>query len=296
LATLSLSPFSVDYTTNTSGYDFRKGQGDLDAELEQFAMDLGGAPQRVLKAHSTDQVAYLSGDPRTASRRPGFPPPVGVRDDLLKFVLSDAVPALHKGRMAIKKARAELAERKSKLKIEGPDKTDVAGAFRRMEIRTRLHDMKPDELERYFARYGDNLPTEIAQAVTELPPEYSGVPQSRHDLLTGRALNAQFGNAITEINEIEQAIEAAESSVEAARDEVRLEVGIYDPAKFNELAAPIEAKHAAPWLRRRTNSNGAEEIRVVDLDRKVERVATPEEVERGMFYDSFEDYQKGKAA
>jgi hypothetical protein len=189
-----------------------------------------------------------------------------------------------------------VAERRSKLKIEGPDKTDVAGAFRRAEIRARLHDMKSDELTNYFAKYGDSLPAEIAQAVIELPPEYSGVPQSRHDLLTERALDAQFGTEIAEIKKIEQAIEAAESSVEAARDEVRLEVGIYDPAKFNELAAPIEAKHAAPWLRRRTDSNGAEEIRVVDLDRRVERVATPEEVERGMFYDSFEDYQKGKAA
>jgi hypothetical protein len=68
--------------------------------------------------------------------------PDGVRDDLLKFVLSDAVPALHRGRMVIKKARAEVAARRAKLKVEGPDKTDVAGAFRRMEIRTFLRDMK----------------------------------------------------------------------------------------------------------------------------------------------------------
>ena len=62
------------------------------------------------------------------------------------------------------------------------------------------------------------------------------------------------------------------------------------------MAAPIEAEHDAPWLRRRKDSSGAEEIRVVDLDRGVERPATPEEVERGIFYDSFEDYKKGKAA
>jgi hypothetical protein len=222
--------------------------------------------------------------------------PDGVRDDLRKFVLSGAVPALHQGRTTIAKARAEVAERRSKLKVEGPDKTDVAAAFRRMEIRTRLNNMKPDELTNYFARYGDNLPTEIAQAVTELPAEYSGVPQSRHDLLTERALNAQYGDAIAEIKEIEQAIEAAESSVEAARDEVRLEVGIHDPAKFNELAAPVEAKQDAPWLRRHQNSSGAEEIVVVDLDRGVERPATQNEIERGIFYNDFEHYKEGKAA
>jgi hypothetical protein len=215
---------------------------------------------------------------------------------LLKFVLSDALPALHQGRTVIRKARAEVTERRSKLKIEGPDKTDIAAAFRRMEIRTRLNNMKPDELTNYFARYGDNLPTEIAQAVTELPPEYSDVTQSRHDLLVERALNAQYGDAIAEIKEIEQGIEAAESSVEASRDEIRVEVGIHDPAKFNELAAPVEAKQDAPWLRRGKDTNGNEAIRVVDLDRGVERVPTADEIVRGIFYSDFEHYKEGKAA
>ena len=221
--------------------------------------------------------------------------PNGVRDALLTFVLSDAVPALHQGRTAIKKARAEVSERRAKLKIEGPDKTDVAAALRRMEIRTRLREMKSDELTAYFARYGDNLPTEVAMAVLELPPEYSGVPQSRHDLLTERALDAQFGNAIEEIKEIEQAIEAAESAVEAARDEVRIEVGIHDVAKFNQLAAPIEQRHSAPWLRRRKDSSGAEQIVVVDLDKRIERPATLDEIEQGIYYRNFDDFTQGKA-
>ena len=156
--------------------------------------------------------------------------------------------------------------------------------------------MKPDELTNYFARISDNLLTEIAQAVTELPAEYSGVPQSRHDLLTERALNAQYDDAIAEIKEIEQAIEAAESSVEAARDEVRVEVGIHDVAKFNELAAPVEAQCAAPWLRRRKNSDSTEELNAVDLDRKVERPATPEEIESGIEYRDYDHFMEGKAA
>ena len=39
--------------------DRNRGLGDLDAELEQLAMDLGSAPQRVLLAHSTDEIAQL---------------------------------------------------------------------------------------------------------------------------------------------------------------------------------------------------------------------------------------------
>jgi hypothetical protein len=249
------------------------------------------------------QAAYLSGldaMDRTEARHAANKADkrfteAGVRDDLLKFVLNDAVPPLHRGRTAIKKARAEVAERKSKLKIEGPAKNDIAAAFRRMEIRTFLRDMKPDQQTQYFAKYSDNLPVEIAQAMIELPAELSGISQSRHGLLTERALNAQFGDAISEIKELEQAIDAAESAVEAARDEVRIEVGINDPAKFNELAAPIEAKHAAPWLRR-MRWNGTEEIRTMDMEAGIARLATPEEIANGVFAETLDEYNERKAA
>ena len=211
-----------------------------------------------------------------------------MKDDALKFALSDLVPTLHRARTTIKKAKAEVAERKSKLKIEGPDKSDLAAAFPRMEIRTFLREMKALEQTRYFANHGDNLPTEVAMAILEMTPEFSGVPKSRHDLMTTRTLEAQHGPEIVEISELEEAIAAAESAVETGRDEVRLEVGVHD-----ELAAPIEAKHDAPWLRRRKNSDGTEKINVVDLDQKVERPATPEEIESGIEYRDYESYSKG---
>jgi hypothetical protein len=220
----------------------------------------------------------------------------GVKDDALKFAMSNLIPNLHRARTTIKKAKAEVAERKSKLKVEGPDKSDVAAAFRRMEIRTFIREMKDDEQTQFFAAYGDKLPVEVATAILEIPPEFSGVPKSRHDLMMTRALEAQHGAEIAEIADLEEAIAAGESAVETGRDEVRLEAGVLDQHKFNELAAPIEAEHDAPWLRRSKTSNGAEEIRVVDLHRGVERPATPDEIERGIFYNDFEHYKEGKAA
>jgi hypothetical protein len=56
--------------------DRNRGLGDLDAELEQLAMDLGSAPQRVLKAHSSDEIAHLFADLRSAPGRTGLPSPV----------------------------------------------------------------------------------------------------------------------------------------------------------------------------------------------------------------------------
>ena len=57
-------------------YHGNRGLGDRDAEFEQFAVNLGSAPQRVLKTHSSDQVAHLLSDPRPAPGRAGFPSPV----------------------------------------------------------------------------------------------------------------------------------------------------------------------------------------------------------------------------
>src|SRR5262249_4730992 len=56
--------------------DGNRGLGDRDAEFKQFAVDLGRAPQRVLKTHSSDQHGYLLGDPRPPATRAAFPSPV----------------------------------------------------------------------------------------------------------------------------------------------------------------------------------------------------------------------------
>jgi hypothetical protein len=52
--------------------------GNYDAELEQLSMDLGGSPQWVLEAHSSDQERHFSGNPRPAgiwlsAATPAFP-------------------------------------------------------------------------------------------------------------------------------------------------------------------------------------------------------------------------------
>ena len=154
--------------------------------------------------------------------------------------------------------------------------------------------MKLEEQTQFFARFDENVPPEVAMAKIELPPSLSGVPKSRHDLITANALQAQHGPEIAEIAELEEAIAAAESAVEAGRNEVRLEVGVIDERKFNELAAPIEAKHDAPWLRRRKDAAGREEIRVVDLDRRIERLASPRKSNKASSTETTITSKRGK--
>src|ERR1700730_8678817 len=56
--------------------DRNRGLGNLDAQFEQLTMDPGSAPERVLKAHSSDQIAHLLVDPRSTPERTGLPPPI----------------------------------------------------------------------------------------------------------------------------------------------------------------------------------------------------------------------------
>lgn len=241
------------------------------------------------------QDAYLSGleavdqiEQRTATNRTnGKFTREGSRDDVLSYALNTLIPNLHKARLTIKRAKAEVAERKAKLKIDGPDPTDIAAAFRRMEIRTFLRDMNGEDRSKYFTNNGDNLPADVLMAVLELPPEYSGLVAPQRERLTQQALATRHGPEIAETTELEEAIAAAESAVETGRDELRLEVGGLDKQKWDELAAPIEARHAAPWLRRR----GAE-VHVVDLERRVERKPTDEERSTGILANTHDEYLK----
>ena len=82
------------------------------------------------------ESAYLAGlnavdraEERTkANAASGKFTPDGVKQDAQQFALNELVPSLHRARTTIQKARAEVAERKSKLTLQAPDKTDVRGS------------------------------------------------------------------------------------------------------------------------------------------------------------------------
>ena len=57
------------FLEQTVSVSVAEGLADLDAELEQFAVDAGGAPERVGQAHPADQITDLGahlGPPQTA--------------------------------------------------------------------------------------------------------------------------------------------------------------------------------------------------------------------------------------
>jgi hypothetical protein len=209
----------------------------------------------------------------------------GAADDALQYALSDLVPQFKKGRDTIQAAKREVASLRDKIKLQPSDKTDVVGAIRRWEMREFLRAMPDKDRRAYVSKRRENIDPELALAISELPAEFSGVLETDRNELLDRALRAQHGEAMDQLVELERAIEVTESAVEVGRDEVRLETGLPAHA-FNERAAQIEAKAPTPWLRRE-----GEQTVVVELDKRVARPATPEEIATGAFYRDFDEFK-----
>jgi hypothetical protein len=234
------------------------------------ACETGGS---VTGIEAFDRVESKGGEHAASGR---FTPD-GVKQAILQSALGDAVPSLHRARQTVKLAKAEVAELRASVKPAGTDKTDLVSAMLRAEMRDWLRSKSQSERDAYLIKRIEKLDPQMALAVMQMPAEITGVSPLQRDALIERTMQAVHGQTIAQIQELERGIELAERSVEASRDEIRRETGV-DPKTFNELAAPVEAKATAPWLRRRPGSN---EIRVVDLDRGVERLPTEEELASG---------------
>jgi hypothetical protein len=217
----------------------------------------------------------------------------GVSQDVLQFALAEAIPVLGRGRSAIREAQREVEALREKVVLRAPDTSDGWRTGLMLRFVDQFRSMTQKERDE-LTRSPERLDPIAADALLAAPASLTGISEIHHQQLVDRAMQAQHGEAIAELQTLERAIEVAETAIEAARDEVRLEAGVIDRHKFDQLAAPIEQKTSAPWLRR--NSQGA--VNIVDLDRRIERPATEAEIESGVFAKDFDDYAKvtGRAA
>ena len=224
----------------------------------------------------------------------------GLNNDVLQFALNEAVPKLRRGRDAIASAKQEAAALREKTKLREPDVTDPWKAGLMLRAVDRFAAMSQKQRDA-LTRNPEALDPITAEALVTAPASLTGISKMHHQQLVDRALQAQHGDKIDELKELERAIEVAESAVETGRDEIRLESGIFDPHKFNQLAAPVEAKTNAPWLKK-FRENGVDVVRKIDIPEGQKTgsapLATQEDIQNGVFADDPETYRKltGRAA
>jgi hypothetical protein len=213
----------------------------------------------------------------------------GANDDTLQFALIELTPAFRRGRNIIDKAKREAQELRGKIRLQPTDKTDVVGALRRREVREFLKAMPPKERNAYISKRRENMDPDLALAIVEMPAEFSGVLEMDRNGLVDAALQAQHGEAMQQLVELERAIEVTESAVETGRDEVRQETGL-GAEDFDKRAVSFEGKgNHIPWLKRLTPDG---EVKILDLKTNTYRSATPEQIEAGQFFKDREEYRK----
>jgi hypothetical protein len=151
-----------------------------------------------------------------------------------------------------------------------------------MEIRTWLRSLPQAERDRVTR--AENIDSQIRSAILEAPAVMTGVAESHLDLMKEKALRESHDSLMDEIAELSTAIDAASSAVEAGRDSARIDTGL-TADQFDAAAKPIEQRQNVAWLRR----SGAE-MRVVDLERRLLREATADELATGIEAASIEEF------
>jgi hypothetical protein len=265
----------------------RKGASALADGPSMRLWDIESAPGSTLE--KLEQHSYLAAldavdqleAHRAEAAASGTFTETGLIQSARQFALSKLVPSLHRGRQQVAAAKREAAEKRSKLTLQPIDRTDLVGEMRRQEIRTWLRSMPDDQRSSYVAANLEHFDPETALAIVSAPPELSGVLGSDRAVLIDRALQAQHGDAIAQVVQLERATDVAEHAVEKIREQIARDVGIADPSEFDKLAAPFEQAASQPRLKK-FRENGGEVVRKLkwnsDHSGGSWTMATPEEI------------------
>jgi hypothetical protein len=276
--------------------------GRLNREIRMWSLgdgELGTTKEKLRRAYldaleAVDKIGTRKAD----AMRSGKFTAAGAADEALQYALSELVPTFKRGRNTIDVAKAEAKSLRDTIKLKQPDKSDIVGAMHRREMREFLKAMPAKDRNRYVSQRRENMDPNLALAIVEMPAEFSGVLASDRNDLLDRALEAQHGNKMTQLRDLEHAIEVAASAVETGRDEVRAEAGL-DERTFNERAAPAEAKARMHYLKKFIE-DGHEVVRVFEWAPGGQtgswRIPTPEQIATGHFYDSMDDYRRHNPA
>lgn len=250
--------------------------GDFD-----WAAHAGNATISTLSKAFKDasDIAMKVEERRSQIAQPGTLTHAGVKAEMVKWVQGEGA-SVARAKVTMARVKREVEQRRSKLALQGPDKTDVAGALLRQELRSWLRGMQPSE--RVAMLSDPKVDRDIALAVLEAPAALTGVTETLRENMIESSLEKLHPDAMKEIAEIETAIEMVGNAVRAASKEIQSNLKISE-FETNELLAGIKFAK----LIRETGLNeetGAREDRffVNDTEKMVRRRATPDEIENGI--------------
>jgi hypothetical protein len=139
---------------------------------------------------------------------------IGRKQQLTSWFQATALPKLKAVRSALAAAEAEVETTRAKMTVAQIDKSDVAGALLRGEIRTWLRGMDPAKRSTMLVM--GSLPQATSLAILEAPAELSGVSAKEHARLQATVLESAHPAETAKIRAIEEGAQALASVERAA--------------------------------------------------------------------------------
>ncbi len=174
---------------------------------------------------------------RDALKQTGKYTDAGIADKLKEVARGETIPAIRTAAAeSVRKYRLEIESRRAAMKAFDHDPKDIVSEMRRQEVRAWLRTLKPEERTKAVRSASDPL---IKEAALSVPAEVSGLLPSTRDDLARELIEARYGDEITALNELDEAVSTVERAVDGARDDVREALGMV-PHDFNAEFREVE--------------------------------------------------------
>jgi hypothetical protein len=209
-------------------------------------------------------------------------------EKLVKSVLRD----LRDMAAPVDSKRAQLAEIVAKIKPTSFEPTDLAGALLRGEMRAAIKAMTL--AERAAVLTGDKADAAFVDAVLEASPILSGLDSNLYEQIREQRLEALFAAESLEAESLSTEIEEAAAIFEIAKQDIAGASGLREH-EYLALAKEVDSKRDAVWLKRERDMNGAEVVIVLEPKSAKTRLADPDDLRDGKFYNNYVEYQAGAA-
>ncbi|WOS62167.1 hypothetical protein [Sinorhizobium fredii] len=170
----------------------------------------------------------------------------GIDEAMREFATKEIVPSLARARGKLEASTEAVDAKRQALTIPKPDKSDIAGALLRQELRTYLRSMSRGDRADLLLRDPDAA---TIAAVFEAPNHLSGIDDKLRTELEARIVAASHPQKLAQIEEERDCIQIAQLAINHAVDEIQKATGFAGSRlafdKFmGEASAPIEAEFA----------------------------------------------------
>lgn len=195
-----------------------------------------------------DAIPHLEEAAKTL-KAPGDLSAKGLTDRLKEKAAKDVAPTIARARHAVQQARSEAKAMRESFRIAAPDPSDLAGAIRRMELRTWMRTLGP--MEAFALLVNEETPRDMLVAAFEMPAQVSGLTKEQLADLEQAYIARTYAKELEAVEELEEAAQVAQNGLEMAQ-------GYVGEALGYELSDPSQRYEFDAWLREAQASTSSE--------------------------------------